>query len=135
MPRKGAQSAGLKSGSTPSSSSSPTPAGITPSPQALSGGDARRSSTTVERPRRAVWMAIASPAGPPPAIATSTFTAELDLGIGQRRLDQLARESHDVHRLRRLQLIGQEAPQRFPAPHFAARGAGQRPRLEDLHRV
>src|SRR5262249_3011041 len=135
MPRNGAQSVGLINGSTPSVSSSPTPVGITPSPHALSGGVALRSMTSVERPRSAAWMAIASPAGPPPAIATSTFTAELDLGERHGRLNQLPGEPKNIHRLRRGQFVREEPAQRFASSHLAAGGARQRARSKDSHRM
>src|SRR5215831_9201168 len=135
MPRNTARSVGLIRGSTPSPSSSLTPAGITPSPQALSTGVARRSSTTVDNPRRAAWMAMASPAGPPPAIATSTLMAELDFRVGKRGLHQPPGQSNHVHRLGGSQLRSEEAPQRFAPPHLSAGRARQGSRLEDFHRV
>src|SRR6516165_8647960 len=135
MPRNTARSVGLMRGSTPSPSSSLTPAGITPSPHALSTGEARRSSTTVDNPRRAAWMAMASPAGPPPAIATSTLMAKLDFRVGERGLNQPSGQPNHVHRLGRPQLGGEEAPQCLTPPHLSAGGAGQSSGLEDSHRV
>src|SRR5215472_10485060 len=135
MPRNGAQSAELINGRTPIASSSRTPAGMTPSPHALSTGADFRSNTTVDRPRCAAWIAIASPAGPPPTMATSTFTAEANLCKRDRGLDHSSRQSNDVHRLRRGQLTGEESAQRFSPSHLAARSARERPGLENQDRV
>ena len=58
-------------GSTPSSASSATAPGISPSPHALSIGPARGSRTTTSSPARAACRAVARPTGPPPATTRS----------------------------------------------------------------
>src|SRR5262245_33233200 len=59
---------------TPSHSSARTPAGMMPSPHALSGEASLRSKTATDSPRRAAAMATASPAGPAPTTATSSVS-------------------------------------------------------------
>ena len=61
---------------TPSAASAATPPGMSPSPHALSTGAARGSTTTASIPASAAWMAVASPAGPPPATSTSITSVD-----------------------------------------------------------
>src|SRR5690554_5087493 len=56
----------------PSAARWATPAGMTPSPHALSTTPARGSRTTTLSPAAAACSAVASPAGPPPATTRST---------------------------------------------------------------
>ena len=72
-----ARCAGSIKSSTPIRSSANTAGGIRHSPQALSGGEAPRSSTSALKPWSRAAIATASPAGPPPAISTSQSRAEV----------------------------------------------------------
>ena len=63
----------------PSSASAETAAGSRPSPHVLSIGGPAQSTTVALRPLRRAAIPVASPAGPPPRITTSTgFTRPLE---------------------------------------------------------
>src|SRR5262245_30867865 len=78
-------------------------------------------------------MATASPAGPAPTMATSTFTVELDLREGHCRPEQVARHPDWIHRVRRFELAAEESAKRFAAAQLSARCSGQGSRLEEEH--
>ncbi len=77
MPSIDGRWAGSIKSSTPIRSSASTAGGMRHSPQALSGGEGRRSITIALRPCIRAAIATASPAGPPPATSTSQSRAEV----------------------------------------------------------
>src|SRR6188768_2029063 len=81
MPRNGSERGG---GATPSAASAATPAGISPSPQALSIGGHWRSASRTDRPWERAAIAVASPTGPPPTTTTSIIAAPEDSGRSAR---------------------------------------------------
>src|SRR5664280_374241 len=135
MPSIGAHASGAMRSRAPRALSIRTPAGINPSPHALSGGAAARSQTTVASPARAAAIAVARPAGPAPTTATSALspTAEPRPRERQRGARGFGREADRAHRTRWRQLAGEKPPQRLAPAHLAARGAGKRPRFEQTH--
>src|SRR5882724_1781809 len=128
---------------TPSSASRAAASGISPSPQAFSMGGWRRSRTTTESPASRAPIAVASPAGPPPTIATSKASIlsairssaplESGAGVGQLGARHGAGQAEGGHLLGRFELPLQVEAQGFTPPQLARRGAGEGPRREDHH--
>src|SRR5947209_20573488 len=119
---------------TPSSASRAAASGINPSPQAFSIGGWRRSRTTAESPASRAPIAVASPAGPPPTIATSAIhpstPLETGAGVGQLRARHGTGQAESGHLLGRFELPLQIETQGFAPPQLPRGGAAGGPRRQ-----
>src|SRR5262245_13914089 len=125
MPRNG-----KPAGSTPISRRRTTASGISPSPQALSIGGWKRSTTAASRPASRARMAVARPAGPPPMM-TRSVTAPPVASVGQARARHGPGDAQRGDRLGRQQLAGEPEEERLLPPELARGGAREGAGLED----
>src|SRR4051794_27614943 len=99
-----------------------TPAGMSPSPHALSSGGVRLSTIMTDRPARRAWMGVASPAGPAPTMRRSARTVPAGPAERPRRAHHAGGETQRGDPTGRQQGAREIALQRGAPAQLAARG-------------